>query len=419
MPGHKGRGGNTYDITEIPGADELFSPSGIIRESEENASSLFGTARTLYSTEGSSLCIRAMLFLTKQYAAEKGKRPLILAARNAHKSFINAAAVLDIDIEWLFSEEGNLLTCKVDCDRLDKKLKEFSPAAVYITSPDYLGNVSDVGRISESCKKHGTLLLVDNAHGAYLKFMPESTHPIDLGANICCDSAHKTLPVLTGGAYLHISKSAPLFFSENAKEAMALFATTSPSYLILRSLDEANRLLSENFSEKLKKLSERVSLLRGFLLDEGFDVLGDETTKITVAPKSFGYTGEKIAELLLSENIVCEAYDRDFVVMMFSVNTTARDFTRIQKAFSRISKRKATFTPAPSILPAKIKMSPHNALFSPKERVSVDDSPGRVFAGASLSCPPAIPICIYGEEIDENAVACMKYYGITECEVVK
>lgn len=91
------------------------------------------------------------------------------------------------------------------------------PAAVYLTSPDYLGNILDIKGIAEICHKAGVPLAVDNAHGAYLKFLPESLHPIDLGADICCDSAHKTLPVITGGAYLHISNSAPPLFAEQAK----------------------------------------------------------------------------------------------------------------------------------------------------------------------------------------------------------
>ena len=103
MPGHKGKGClgvETLDITEIDGADELFAPGGIIAESEANASRIFG-AETLYSAGGSTLCIQAMLYLISQYAAERGTPPRILAGRNAHKAFVNAAALLDIDIDWI------------------------------------------------------------------------------------------------------------------------------------------------------------------------------------------------------------------------------------------------------------------------------------------------------------------------------
>ena len=106
---------------------------------------------------------------------------------------------------------------------------------------------------NEVCKTYDTPLLVDNAHGAYLAFLEENRHPIALGATMCCDSAHKTLPVLTGGAYLHISKDAPESFVRSARSMLALFASTSPSYLILASLDRCNASLADGYEKKLAK----------------------------------------------------------------------------------------------------------------------------------------------------------------------
>ena len=230
MPGHKGKGilGAQRDITEIDGADVLYHGHGIIRQSEEFASQLFGSAKTLYSAEGSSLSIRAMLALTMQYAKAQKKTPRILAGRNAHKVFMTAAALLDLDVEWLYpQEESALICCKVTANGLRQRLLELSelPTAVYLTTPDYLGNTVDLPSIAEVCHEQGILLLVDNAHGAYLRFLKPSRHPMDLGADLCCDSAHKTLPALTGSAYLHISPCAPTFFVERAEQAMSLFAS--------------------------------------------------------------------------------------------------------------------------------------------------------------------------------------------------
>ena len=211
MPGHKGTGPLGFedlDITEIDGADSLYEAAGIIRESEKNASSLYGCA-TFYSTEGSSQCIRAMLYLAMLRAQEQGKKPKIAAGRNAHKTFLSAAALLDLDVTWICPpEQTSYLSCKPTAEQIGELLsfdKEIT--AVYLTSPDYLGNLADVRGIAEVCRRHGVLLLVDNAHGAYLAFLNESLHPIALGADMCCDSAHKTLPALTGGAYLHLSKN--------------------------------------------------------------------------------------------------------------------------------------------------------------------------------------------------------------------
>ena len=263
MPGHKGAallGTEPMDITEIEGADVLYDPHGIIRESEENASRLFGTARTVYSTEGSSLAIRAMLYLAMQ--AKKGSgRTLVCATRNAHKAFVSAAALLDLDVCFMYSKKNeSIVSCDIDADEVEEYILgcKSTPAAVYLTSPDYLGNRLDVKGIAEVCHRHGILLIVDNAHGAYLHFLENSEHPIDLGADICCDSAHKTLPVLTGGAYLHISKTAPRVLCERADSAMALFASTSPSYLILQSLDMANKYISDGYTKKLNAFGRRL-----------------------------------------------------------------------------------------------------------------------------------------------------------------
>ena len=154
MPGHKGRGTiERYDLTEIFGADSLFEAGGIIAESEAVASRIFG-ADTFYSTEGSSLSIRAMLYLASLYAKEKGKKPKIFAARNVHKSFVSAVALLDINVEWIYPEAcESYLSSPVSPAALDELLSgcEEKPTALYITSPDYLGAFSDVKGIAEIC----------------------------------------------------------------------------------------------------------------------------------------------------------------------------------------------------------------------------------------------------------------------------
>lgn len=221
MPGHKGKpflGCEALDITEIRGADSLYEADGMILYSESRAGELFGSGRTVYSTEGSSQCIRAMLYLA--LTCGNGSRTVV-AARNVHRSFVYAAALLDFEIVWLWPEcSTSLCGCPVSAETLERALAALPapPAAVYLTSPDYLGSVADISALAEVCRKYGTLLAVDNAHGAYLRFLEPSCHPLDLGADLCCDSAHKTLPALTGGAYLHIGRAAPASLRESAKQ---------------------------------------------------------------------------------------------------------------------------------------------------------------------------------------------------------
>ncbi len=425
MPGHKGislLGCEERDITEIGGADVLYAASGIIAESEANAASLFGAGRTLYSTEGSSLAIRAMLCLLKSYANAIGRPALVLAARNAHRSFLYGAALLDLRVDWLTGPEGSeLLSLSMDAEAIAEALDraEEKPLALYLTAPDYLGNLPDLRRVAELCRKRGVLLAVDNAHGAYLGFLSPSRHPMALGADLCADSAHKTLPVLTGGAYLHISKSAPAFFAERAPEALSLFASSSPSYLVLQSLDLANRYLSDGYPERLSAFADRLDALKTRLFEAGFSLVGDEPLKLTVAPKSFGYLGTELAALLADKGIVAEFSDPDYLTLMLSPEQGEGALSRLSSALLSLPRGRAIDEPPPRLFLAKRALSIRDAILAPSEEVPIEAAVGRVLSSAVLSCPPAIPVCISGEEIDGRAVACLRYYGVERVRVCK
>ena len=424
MPGHKGRGVvgvEARDITEIDGADVLYQATGIIRESQNNAASLFGSAKTVYSTEGSSLCIRAMLYLTLLQAKATGRRPLVAAGRNAHKVFMTAAALLDVDVEWLYpSQSTSLLSCTLTAAEVETYLSEATerPVAVYLTSPDYLGNVADVEAIAEVCHRFDTLLLVDNAHGAYLQFLPESCHPLQLGADACCDSAHKTLSVLTGGAYLHVSHGAPTMFAEMAETAMSLFASTSPSYLILQSLAAENVRLAEALPRSLAESAERVWALKKTLRRHGYTLCGDEPMKLTVATKGYGYRGTEFAALLEEQGLVCEFADPDFVVMMLATDVGTEELAHMEMILRSIPAREPITEWPPRVPRLETAMTPREALLSPSECLPVGQCVGRVLATPSVSCPPAVPIAVCGEVLTEEAVRCFAFYGITQCRVV-
>ena len=131
MPGHKGKamlGFEPYDLTEIDGADDLMAPDGIIAQSEAEASRLFG-ARTFYSCGGSTLCIQVMLHLISLYAAQCGKKPVVLAGRNAHKAFVNACALLDIGIEWIYPDnEQSYIACNITAQQISERRAHSAPA---------------------------------------------------------------------------------------------------------------------------------------------------------------------------------------------------------------------------------------------------------------------------------------------------
>ena len=418
MPGHKGKaflGCEPWDLTEIPGADALYQAQGILRESEANAAALFGSQRTCYSTEGSSQCLRAMLYLA---VCGTGSRRVV-AARNVHSAFVSAAALLDLEVTWLWPEESrSLCGCPVSPAQLEETLSRLPepPAAVYLTSPDYLGAMAQLPALGEVCRRRGVLLLVDNAHGAYLRFLSPSLHPLDLGADLCCDSAHKTLPVLTGGAYLHIAKSAPPKLAALAKDALALFGSTSPSYLTLASLDLCNRYLAEGYPQRLAETVGRLESFRERLRAAGWQPEPSDPLRVTIAVPQ-GLTGQDLAQRLRQGGVECEYADGDFLVLMATPENSQGDLDRAAAALGQ--------APGPARRPAPLPLaqgeqvcSIRQATFSPRETVDASRSLGRVCGLPTVGCPPAVPIAVSGERITPEALALFQRYGIEQVDVL-
>ena len=417
MPGHKGRcflGCEPWDITEIHGADALYEAEGILAESEQNAAALFGSQRTCYSTEGSSQCIRAMLYLA---VAASGSHTVV-AARNVHRAFVSAAALLDLEIRWLWPEESrSLCGCPISPAQLEETLHSLPepPAAVYLTSPDYLGGMAQIPALAQVCHQHGTLLLVDNAHGAYLRFLQPSLHPLDLGADLCCDSAHKTLPVLTGGAYLHLSPTAPAQLGPLAKSALGLFGSTSPSYLTLASLDLCNRYLAEGYPQRLAEAVKRLAELRERLTAAGWRVEPSDPLRVTVAAPR-GVTGQELAGQLRRQGAECEYADRDFLVLMATPENTPEELAQAAAALGQYPGE--ANPPQLPLARGERACSIRQAAFAPRETVDAAHSLGRVCGLPTVGCPPAIPIAVSGERITPEALALFAYYGIEQVEVL-
>ena len=422
MPGHKGVGGlcAPLDITEVSGADVLYHADGIIAESEANATELFNTGHTFYSTEGSTLAIKAMLGIVKRAAGDG----IILAARNVHKAFVYAVGELDLSVKWLYPRvASHLCECNITAEDVRATLSgmETLPIAVYITSPDYLGNMLDVRGIATVCDEYKIPLLVDNAHGAYLAFDGSGLHPIALGAAMCADSAHKTLPVLTGGAYLHIAKSRPEYVAA-ARDTLSIFASTSPSYLTMASLDLCNRAIADGLGEKLTKCKQKVTYIKTLLKELGQSENTDESIKIRIDAHRFGYTGTDYSAVLRKNKVECEYADNRFVVLMASASNTARDFRRLATAIRKIAAEglPSLSDTAPTFAAAPVqKMTVREALFSPYETVEISAAEGRICASPTVCCPPAIPVAVSGEVIDKSVIGLLHHYGIEKINVIK
>ena len=375
MPGHKGtaplgvpeelKGAYMYDITEIAGADDLYDPTGIILKSERIAGKIFG-APTYYSTEGSSQCVKAMLKLALDRAVG---RPYVICAGTAHKAFLSGTELLGIEVVRVAVADkpdcgddkmgSPILSVDVITDAVDREIfkRSYSPIGVFVTYPDYYGNVIDLATLKKELSKRGILLLVDGAHAAYFKFLdhskyPEYIHPIDAGADICCCSAHKTLPALTGAAYLHISVDITQVISqEKVLKAMSLFGSSSPSYLILASLDAVNGCVSadeSDFTAMINITSDKIAELKNRLSCHGIPVLKSDPLRLVVravadetanpgagdALAANPGAGDVLAAKLRCAGCEPECVNGDDVIMMLSPYNTDGDLERIFNALT-------------------------------------------------------------------------------------
>ena len=421
MPGHKGRGAlgiEALDITEIDGAGELYASGGIIGESEANASALFG-APTFYVAGGSSLAIRAMLLLALERTGGV-EGAAVLAGRNAHRAFVSAAALLGFDVEWLWPKSGGSYHgCDVTASDVEAALDAMGGRCrvVYLTSPDYLGHIVDVAAIADACHSRGTLLLVDGAHGAYLRFLRPSLHPMDLGADLCCDSAHKTLPALTGAAYLHVGSGLGMD-ARRVKAALALFGSSSPSWLVLQSLDACNPVL-EALPDRLAAFLPEVESVKAALTRHGYALTGDEPMKLTVCAREYGYTGDALAAALMARDIHAEFHDPDYLTLMPTPANAGEDLRRLTEALLSCPRRGPVSRATPAFCVPERALSIREASFAPRQTLPVYECEGRVLAESALSCPPCVPIAVCGERIDANVIERLRLYGIGECAVVR
>lgn len=470
MPGHKGSFSYIDDITEVKGADSLYEAEGIIAESEKRTAELFDTAFSFYSTEGSSQIIKAMCYLAMQrYYGKKTdseeklspKRLTFVASRNAHKSFIYASMLLGFNIKWLEDEgDYSLCKCSITPDKLGRELSlykneinsglcaDLQIAGVYITSPDYLGNILDIEGLAEAAHRYDLPLIVDNAHGSYLKFLEKDIHPVNLGADIVADSAHKTLPALTGSAYLHISKTS-LFLRDDISEmdirkALIMFGSTSPSYLILESMDMIPERINKSLYQETEK---RITKLKQKLYELGYKIPGwnqerpafsgafmQEALKIVIDMRGFKLTARDISEFLREKGIECEYADPDFLVTMWSpYNPYPQDYETFEKAMIEIAEVNDLFLKKNDKsenedirdieeirfkLP-KVKYQPYQIMYWPHHEEKVGKQLiGRTAADTMVSCPPAVSPVVAGEIIDENIVRILEYYGAISIQVL-
>ena len=420
MPGHKGNfpalrltDMQRFDITEIAGADCLYQAQGTIRNLERQIAGIYGVSDTVISAGGCTLCIQTML------AAVCNPGDEIIAVRNAHVSFINSCILLGIMPHWIFPEYSDTagVSGVVEPSQIAEAISAFPNAkAVYLTSPDYLGRMADIASIAEICRRNGILLLVDNAHGAAL-VTSEKQHPMALGADLCCDSAHKTLPVFTGGAFLHLSER---FSAEAIKEKMSLFGSTSPSYLIMLSIELCMDWLEKEGEAAYAQTARQIRHLKEQCRNRKIPIIDGrcEPFRLSVATGAIGYTDEQAGAYFRSHRIEPEYIGGGYSVFMASPFNTSTDWERLNTAIMQLDVRPTAAVPF-SYEPPAVLLSPRDAAFSPAESVPVQNASGRIAAQTAISCPPGVPIVIPGEKISAQVENILKNSGFFMVKVVK
>ncbi len=421
-PGHKCAGFFpddllSLDLTELPDTDSLFESSGIIHEAEKKLASLFNTEASMISAGGCTLAIQAML----RIASSRGRR--IIIGRNAHRSAVNACALLGIEPIWVMPEPNDgHFTGVVSPDAVERAFAAGSGiSACYLTSPDYYGELSDIRAIADICHKNGALLLVDNAHGSHLAFLDNNLHPTALGADMSACSLHKTLPVLTGGAVLNVADPALV---PECKQAMALFGSTSPSYPIMASIDLCRAYLENGGIDDYRYLEKRVMQIKALAKAGGLTMPSGicDPLRLCINTSRAGIIGNRQTEYFHGFKVEPEFCDGENAVFIITPFNTERDIQRLESAVSSLhAPSYSADEHIPCSVPAvpKRMISPREALLACSELLPAELALGRISADSPCICPPGIPIVMPGELVDDNVIAALKSAGIADISVVK
>jgi len=423
MPGHIfGRGlcdelklAGSLDITEIPGSDCLHEPRGVIKEAQDLAALCFGSDYSFFLVNGSTSGIHAMI-----QAAVKPEGKLILG-RDCHISALNALAQINGEPVFVQPEvdEENQIPLGVTAENLEKVLKENPDAqAVLITRPGYYGTATRLSNISKLAKDYNMPLLVDEAHGAHFCFHEDFPKPaITQGADLCVQSLHKTLPALTQTAILH-GNSKGLIEKSIIEKTVSMVQTTSPSYILMVSIDIARSVmenkgrdlyenLKHNISEFLIKLNKNTCVKRITCVNSNFE---SDFSRIVLSFKSVGISGFDAEEILRTRfGIVAEMADLNNIVLIATPFHNSLDFDKLLMALKIISDEFCTARAReklprwPQQLPERL-VPLRKALFEKVEEIPIENALGKVSGIFVTPYPPGIPLVTPGERINKEVI---------------
>lgn len=437
MPGHKRttkllNGIDPYeiDITEIDGFDNLHCAKSIIKESMDNAADFFGTNKTYFLVNGSTSGILSAI----NSVTEIGDS--IIVGRNCHKAVYNAIEIRNLKAKYVYPEfieevgiNGGYNPKEIErCFSEDKNIK-----AIVITSPTYEGIVSNIEEIANIAHKYGAILIVDSAHGPHFALSSELPVPAyKLGADVVIESTHKTLPALTQTALLHCMGD-NVDISKIEKN-LTVYQSSSPSYLLMASLDKCIKDVSAHGGCKMKKLLTKVAEFRenvnnlkyiyspGLELKNIENVFDIDPTKLVIGIRNGSLTGKQLADKLRDKyNFEMEMESTNFVLAMTTIGDDLEKIDELYLALKEIDAEMETAsgkTFKVKTLRNKGIMTSYEAGVYKKESVLLEEAIGRVSGEYISLYPPGIPLLVPGEVISIELINDIKNYKMLNMNIV-
>ena len=407
MPGHKANRKRfplfkdaPLDITELPFADCLESPEGIIADARRDIADALGARESFFLTDGSSCGVFAMIYIVRKRGGK------VVIARNSHKSVYNACAALGVEPYIVQNNEKDGVLLPPTAADIETALKkERDVTAVLITSPDYYGNVADLSAIEKVCRRYNRIFMVDGAHGAYLKFDADA-RGLYAGecAHIWVDGSHKTMPTLTQGALLNVNDESLL---ADAAEGLNMFRTTSPSYPVMAGIEYGVKYMEENGAALIDAVRRELTLVKAKLRKAGIPFYAESKTLVLAVDfGAMGISPYRAEEELARRGVYAEMCDGRYLLFYFSALTSPVRLRMLEFRLRRIARMRSlknTYEPPAGFACGVKKFSYLTANSLALEYVPLDKAAGRIAARNAGITPPCFPTVVAGEQITEAA----------------
>ena len=435
MPGHKRNKEFIpddlleLDMTEVNNLDNLHNPTGVIKNAQAKCAKIFGCEHSFIMTNGASAAVMAAV-LAVCYEDDK-----IIAMRNSHISFYNALELSGAFPVYYYSPNILGINFGVNYVRFENLLMSNPEAkVVFVTNPNYEGLCLDIERLAVITHRHEKILIVDESHGSHFIFsskFPKTA--MQCGADIVINSLHKTLPCLTQSAVLHVNSD--LVDIDRVKRYVSMFQTTSPSYILMSTIEKTLDKLSKpnfyrDYTKKLMALREKLSkfktlrLLTKKALSETkiFDGLCDiDVSKLTFFVNSLT-APEKIEKILRERfKIQIEMYGKHHLIALSSIADTDNGFKKLYDAVEILDKELKYVElelKCEKIDEPKIACTPKTASQLKCEYLSIESSVGRVSGNYVIKYPPGVPLLIPSEVITKNLVEYLKNINSEDTSVI-